>query len=218
MSSLRRLISSRANAKLSTGPRTEAGKRRSSQNARRHGCRSRTVIIPEDESREDFALLLQTYLDDLQPRNPEECACINQMAVARWRQRTLWALETRMLNEASLLSLLGVSRFTVLSRYETHESLNFYRALRKFQKLRKTSAICTNELTLAFPYVLWGGRPRPQATPRSPARFAIKPVCPSPRCRPSVRPVAHPAPDTLPTASPHRSPTGAAKSRGNHEH
>src|SRR3954469_4573240 len=35
--SLRKLGSSRANAKLSTGPRSAVGRRRSSQNARRHG-------------------------------------------------------------------------------------------------------------------------------------------------------------------------------------
>ena len=47
MSSFRRIISSRANGALSAGPKTDAGKRRSSQNARRHGCRSRTFLCPK---------------------------------------------------------------------------------------------------------------------------------------------------------------------------
>ena len=98
--SFRRLISSRANAKRSTGPRTVAGKRRSSQNALRHGCRSGNLVIPDDQSRRDLDNLLQSYLSCFKPRNPAERACIDQMAAAKWRQRCLLATENRMLTEA----------------------------------------------------------------------------------------------------------------------
>jgi len=51
---LRRLISSRANAAKSTGPKSTAGKRRSSLNALRNGFRSQTVVL-ENESAPRFS-------------------------------------------------------------------------------------------------------------------------------------------------------------------
>jgi hypothetical protein len=45
-----RLTANRANAQLSTGPRTEEGKKRSSLNAFRHGLTGQIVIhTPEDQ-------------------------------------------------------------------------------------------------------------------------------------------------------------------------
>jgi hypothetical protein len=220
MSSFRRLISSRANAARSTGPRTPEGKQRSSQNARRHGCRSRQFVIPQNEQRQEFECLLHSYHASLKPRNQLESACIAQMAASTWRLRTLRNLETSLMNDAldaqspqlkkadplarttaALLGLLDVPRYRALSRYETHESLSFHRALRKFLRLRKRASICTNEATLSFPYA-----------------DRIRPKCRAPQSRRSARPAADPDPGTSPTASPHRSPTGEAKWRGNHEH
>ena len=217
MSSFRRIISSRANAALSTGPRTPAGKRRSSRNAIRHGCRARTpVILLENESRQDFDNLLQGYLFRFQPRNPLERACVDKMAAAQWVQTRLCALQTRMLTEAitsqppgddltrtadAFLSLLTVPGFVVLSRYETTQDLNFRRAYRNLQDLRRRKAepqgqpgnpqpadpgqdaptakrdvenkICTNEATLGFLYAF--GAPHPAAQTRGSPEKAASP-------------------------------------------
>ena len=192
MSSFRRKISSRANAALSTGPRTPAGKRRSSQNALRHGCRSRRLVIPDPEARQDFDNLLQHYLSRVQPRNPLERASVDQMVAAQWRMCSLRAIETRMLAEAvasqppglqdqdaltrtadAFLSLLRVPGFAVLSRYETTQDLNFYRALRNLLDQRRRppadgkrdgeNKICTNKATLGFPYAP-GAPAKPSST------------------------------------------------------
>jgi hypothetical protein len=172
MSSDRRVTSSRANAKLSTGPKTEAGKRRSSRNGLRHGCRSRTVIL-DNESPHEFDQLLQSYLAYFQPANPVERDYINQMAIARWRMRRLCALETSMMDKALLsqppeirsagpdtririafLALLDVARFRALLDYQNTQSLTFHRAIRNFLKLRKRPPNPTTEATLSFLYVV----------------------------------------------------------------
>ena len=44
-----RLIANALNAKKSTGPRTEAGKRRSSMNAIKHGMTSRFAMLPDED-------------------------------------------------------------------------------------------------------------------------------------------------------------------------
>ena len=52
--SQRRLLANRANAKLSTGPRTEAGKAVSRRNALKHGILSRLIDLPPVIRRRDL--------------------------------------------------------------------------------------------------------------------------------------------------------------------
>ena len=49
MTSLRQIESNRRNAQKSTGPKTQSGKQRSSQNAVRHGLTAETVIGPLED-------------------------------------------------------------------------------------------------------------------------------------------------------------------------
>lgn len=49
MTSLRQIESNRRNAVKGTGPKTDTGKQRSSQNAIRHGLTAETVISPLED-------------------------------------------------------------------------------------------------------------------------------------------------------------------------
>jgi hypothetical protein len=168
VSSFRRLISSRANAALSTGPRTEAGKRRSSQNALRHGFRSRCAVILESESPQEFDALRQRFLSYFQPRSPLEHACVIQMAIARWHQRRLSALETKMWNDAlaaqttgapptrtlaAFLALCATPGFAALSRYEATCHQSFARALRLLLNLSRIRPLSSALVQPASPAV-----------------------------------------------------------------
>lgn len=65
-----RLAANRANAQRSTGPRTAAGKERSSQNAWRHGFfAKRLFATPEQEAedRAEYELIVQGVRDHYQP-------------------------------------------------------------------------------------------------------------------------------------------------------
>ena len=81
------------NALKSTGPRTLAGKARSSANAVQHGILSRHLILP-GESREEFNDLLSQLLTEQKPVGTLEMAVVERMAIAPWRQRRLVAAET----------------------------------------------------------------------------------------------------------------------------
>jgi hypothetical protein len=92
MSSESRIASSRANGAKSRGPKTAAGKLRSSQNSRRHGMLSKTVVL-ENERPAAFSHLLAAFEAELQPANRVEKVCVDTMAVAHWRLMRLWGIQ-----------------------------------------------------------------------------------------------------------------------------
>lgn len=94
MPSERQIQANRANAKRSTGPTSEAGKKVVSQNAVRHGLRSRTCVLLKAESARRFDALLSSLIEEFQPATPNEHLLVETMAAARWRQMRTWTLQT----------------------------------------------------------------------------------------------------------------------------
>jgi hypothetical protein len=87
----------RANAQKSTGPRTEAGKRRSSLNALRHGLTGHTIVLPA----EDHATYLrhsQSFLDDCRPKGAIEIQMVQSLIDASWQLNRANAIETNLLS------------------------------------------------------------------------------------------------------------------------
>jgi len=97
MSSAAQQITNAQNAQRSTGPRTESGKQRSSQNAIRHGLTGSIVVLPGEESDyEEFAVDFQS---SLAPSGPAE------LEFARTIIETSWRLRRARAHEASLFAL-----------------------------------------------------------------------------------------------------------------
>jgi hypothetical protein len=86
----------RANGAKSRGPATPEGRAKSSRNSLRHGLSAKSVVLPA-ESREQFHLLLDAHIQQFHPANPVEMDLVEAMAVARWRLRRIWAIETSLL-------------------------------------------------------------------------------------------------------------------------
>ena len=150
MSSLSRILSSRANGARSRGPLTVEGKRRSSQNATSHGLLARQIVM-HDESPEGFETVLTEHLDRLQPADGMEFGLIEEMVASHWRLRRAWAIETRLLeNEAAAQTAADpLDRITnafedlaakpslgLMHRYQTRLHLNYQRALYNILLLR----------------------------------------------------------------------------------
>jgi hypothetical protein len=95
----KQIAASRANGAKSHGPKTEAGRKRSSLNAIKHGLCSELVVI-NGESEEAFQTLRQSYLDRFQPSDPVELDLVEQMVAATWRIRRSWAIEVEVFNDA----------------------------------------------------------------------------------------------------------------------
>ncbi len=89
----------RANARRSTGPRTESGKTHSAQNARVHGLCSRQLHLADDEEAAVFASLRDALSAELAPQGELELTHFEAILHSQWNPR-----RCRM-NEADLLAL-----------------------------------------------------------------------------------------------------------------
>jgi hypothetical protein len=87
-----RLAANRANALLSTGPRTEEGKRASSLNAVKTGLTGATVLLSTDDAAE-YQRHIAAYEKELQPAGLEERELVQSLADISWRLRRIPALE-----------------------------------------------------------------------------------------------------------------------------
>jgi hypothetical protein len=74
-----------ANAKLSHGPVTEAGRLRSSSNSTRHGLASRKLRIIPPEDRDEFNELCSEMLPALAPEGPIENHLADLIVFDEWR-------------------------------------------------------------------------------------------------------------------------------------
>ena len=63
--------SARINGAKSHGPKTEAGRQRSSQNALKHGLTAQTLVLPTEDP-DEFNQLLTSCLDQFQPDGPAD--------------------------------------------------------------------------------------------------------------------------------------------------
>ena len=171
MSSLRRILASRANGRRSRGPKTPAGKQRSSQNAMVHGLLARQVVL-RNESPEAFQTLVTQHLDRLRPADGVEAGLVEEMVAAHWRMRRAWAIETRMLEHASasvgdspgagnldrltcaFTNLAASPGLAVMHRYEARLHLSYQRSLHNFMLLR---AVLPNEPSPISGHSLQGG-------------------------------------------------------------
>jgi hypothetical protein len=84
----------------STGPRSAAGKQRSSQNALTHGLTSRSPVLPsEDQAAYDTHR--RQFFDEYQPATPTETQLTQELADTAWRLNRIPLLEAALLDRAA---------------------------------------------------------------------------------------------------------------------
>ena len=95
MTSLKQIEANRRNAEDSTGPRSKAGKHRSSRNAIRHGLTAETVIEPLEDA-EDYAAFEKAVAASFDPETAVERELILRLASLLWRLRRATSIETAL--------------------------------------------------------------------------------------------------------------------------
>jgi hypothetical protein len=93
MTSFRQIEANRRNAQLSTGPVTEEGKKKSRQNAVRHGLTAETVIDAL-ENAEDYAAFEMAITADYDAQSAVERELVLRLASLLWRLRRATAIES----------------------------------------------------------------------------------------------------------------------------
>src|ERR1700728_2770708 len=85
----------RANSRHSTGPRTSAGKQRSSINALRHGLTAACAVLPsEDQAAYDAHC--RASLDEHHPATPSETQLVQELVDTAWRLNRIPLLESEL--------------------------------------------------------------------------------------------------------------------------
>jgi hypothetical protein len=150
MSTAAQITANRANAQLSTGPRSVEGKAASSRNAWKLGIHAETLIIPG----EDAAALEQATADfhrQFRPSSELESELVQTLIRSTWLQRRLTRIETEVLN--ARLAALEPTEFPLgqifiqdsegprtldkISRRQQSLQRDFFRALAELRRIRE---------------------------------------------------------------------------------
>jgi hypothetical protein len=93
MTSFRQIEANRRNAQFSTGPVTEEGRKKSRQNAVRHGLTAETVIDALEDA-EDYAAFEMAVTADYDAQSAVERELVLRLASLLWRLRRETAIES----------------------------------------------------------------------------------------------------------------------------
>ena len=90
----------RANAQHSTGPKTDAGKKKSSLNALRHGLTGQIVVMPAEDL-QAYQSHLESFTDEYDPQGATEANLVQALADTSWRLNRVAALEANLFTLAA---------------------------------------------------------------------------------------------------------------------
>jgi hypothetical protein len=136
----------RANAQLSTGPVTEAGKARSSQNARVHGLCSKQLHVADEEEATILASLQAAFEAELKPVGEMELVHFDAIVHAQWNLRRC-RMNEAVLQESGLDAFLDPNKRSALKTLTTYTSRHeraLHRATKELKALQFERAIRTN--------------------------------------------------------------------------
>jgi len=113
------LAANRANALLSTGPRTPTGQLKSSTNSTSHGLTTRHALLSYEDpaAYEDHH---QSYAARFRPQSPIDVELVTELADLRWRLSRVPGFEVELLN-AEFLKLTTEPEFEPVIRNLTSE-------------------------------------------------------------------------------------------------
>ena len=150
----KQIEASRMNGKKSRGPVTAMGKDRIRTNALKHGLTARLTVWKNEDPKQFQALLL-AMLEEFAPSSDVQFLCVEEMAMAKWRQRRVANLETTAGNkhlddtalkggEATLAAFTAAQQsaqlLTMIRQHEAAHARAYQRAYRHLLSLREGEA------------------------------------------------------------------------------
>ena len=142
MTTFAQMQANRENSKLSTGPRTEAGKAASSQNHLVHGLCAADPVLPT-EDRNQFNQLLDQYKLDWTPADTHQQFLVSELAGAHWKLDRIQRMETDMFAALddparAFTDKETAAGFARLERYRASLERTYHRCIRELRASSKT--------------------------------------------------------------------------------
>jgi hypothetical protein len=158
MASPAQIFANRENAQLSTGPRTEAGKRTSSRNSTRHGLTGTQIVMPGEDA-SAYEELRQGMHESYQPANEPERVLVDQISANSWRLMRAQRVETAVLaklaegaedpDAAIAAAFLEKPKdLERVQRYVTAAERAYYKSMSELSKLQKERAAAEREAAM----------------------------------------------------------------------
>jgi hypothetical protein len=131
------LTANRANAQLSTGPKSEIGRAISSQNRTTHSLarHNGAFVLLSTEDPNGFEALKASLAEEHGPTTETESILINSMAESHWLANRAQTLQNTCLDPATG-QITDASLFSLYLRYQTTHTRAFHKCLNDLVKLR----------------------------------------------------------------------------------
>ena len=151
MASAAQVLANQNNARLSTGPRTEAGKAASSQNSVRHGLTGAFRVLAH-EDQDEFDKALQSLRDEYEPYTEHQHFLVEQLAKSHWNLARAQRLLNRAFDHMAGLPMdeddpdtaiirhmfkTNPNAFQTLERHAKNCESSYYRAFAELKKAKQ---------------------------------------------------------------------------------
>ena len=136
MSSPAQIAANRGNSKLSTGPRTPAGKAVSSMNNFKLGLACRTFAVLEIEDQDEFNQYTEDLIVEYGVETKMEYTLVLKLAQHHWlSQRAFFAEQTCFGDYAIPETEAQERRLALMLRYQAHHDRAFHKTRNELEKL-----------------------------------------------------------------------------------
>jgi hypothetical protein len=129
-----RALANRANSRHSTGPRSAAGKQRSSLNATTHGLTSQSPVLASEDLAA-YQLHCRQFLDEYQPATPTENQLTQEIADTAWRLNRIPLLESALLSQDPGSQTL-IPQLATLGLHGQRLSRQFQKAMEQLREIQ----------------------------------------------------------------------------------
>ena len=133
-----KIESNRANAQLSTGPKTDAGRATSSHNSEKHNLTGGSAFV-EGENREEYEIHCQKQFRQYKPVAEHEIFLVTEMADSMWRLKRAHRMENELMEASANPYLEDEEKLAVqlqrLTRYKAALERTYYRAYNEIKRI-----------------------------------------------------------------------------------
>lgn len=133
------------NAKKSTGPKTDEGKKTVSQNALTHGLTSASLMNPAIDDIEEFQKYTKNIYECFSPRDDLEIFFVNRAISCMWRLKRILNIEEAIFKEeihpdkgsvADQIFTYIKDKMMLINKYEKSLENSLFKTLREIKKLQ----------------------------------------------------------------------------------